>query len=423
MSVRHRDQTPASTNGDGPAPDGVRTYRGRRIEDIVPQIRAELGADAVILRQREGVTGGVGGFFAQRCVEVDARSGTPRIDIYDDVDEPADAGYGYQPPAAPSFAEQLLDAAITPPPVAAPATPLVARPPAPEPAKPAKPARPRWAARRAAPTAPARPAIEPPRTATPHRELDSAAAALVVSELVGRDLSEGWACQLIVSAAAHGSPFSSPDLRDCVRATLAASIPIAPALPASGAVVAIVGPGGAGKTRCAAALASAYSRASTLAVSVISLGGHDRGAGIAMLLGDDGVPVRAATTGDAVATEVAQARQEGLVVIDTAAVDPGGAEGLEALRRDLEALAPDAIFLAVPATVGGRAGTKLISTFESLGLAGIAVTHADETDDFGIVVELAGTSGLPLAYLHAGLDLHSALSVADAGVLARRLLP
>jgi hypothetical protein len=54
---------------------GVRTYRGRTFGEILPLIRSELGPDAVILREREGLVGGVGGFFAQRFIEVDARRG------------------------------------------------------------------------------------------------------------------------------------------------------------------------------------------------------------------------------------------------------------------------------------------------------------------------------------------------------------
>src|ERR1700761_7685646 len=67
---------------------GVRTYRGRTLEEILPQIRAELGAEAIILREREGLVGGVGGFFAQRFIEVDARRGEGQsIDVYDDEPE------------------------------------------------------------------------------------------------------------------------------------------------------------------------------------------------------------------------------------------------------------------------------------------------------------------------------------------------
>jgi flagellar biosynthesis protein FlhF len=65
-----------------PAEDGVKTFRGESLEELLPQIREELGADAVILRQRDGLKGGVGGFFQKRCVEVDARAGSKRVDTY-----------------------------------------------------------------------------------------------------------------------------------------------------------------------------------------------------------------------------------------------------------------------------------------------------------------------------------------------------
>jgi len=52
----------------------TKTYRGDSLEELLPQIRAELGEDAVVTRRREGVVGGFGGFFGKRCVEVEARA-------------------------------------------------------------------------------------------------------------------------------------------------------------------------------------------------------------------------------------------------------------------------------------------------------------------------------------------------------------
>jgi flagellar biosynthesis protein FlhF len=65
----------------------VKTFRGESLEELLPQIREELGPDAVILRQRDGLTGGMAGFFQKRCVEVDARAGTKRVDTYAGADE------------------------------------------------------------------------------------------------------------------------------------------------------------------------------------------------------------------------------------------------------------------------------------------------------------------------------------------------
>src|SRR3954452_15733620 len=72
---------PSTTNGS----DDVKTFRGRSLEEVLPQIRAELGADAIVVRRREGLGGGVGGFFQRSFVEVDARvGGNP---IHDDEKE------------------------------------------------------------------------------------------------------------------------------------------------------------------------------------------------------------------------------------------------------------------------------------------------------------------------------------------------
>src|SRR3954454_10330985 len=76
----------------------LKTFRGRSLEEVLPQIKADLGPDAEIVRQREGLTGGVGGFFQRACIEVDARPGdvngepavAPRFSAYDDeAAEPA----------------------------------------------------------------------------------------------------------------------------------------------------------------------------------------------------------------------------------------------------------------------------------------------------------------------------------------------
>src|SRR3954454_15513910 len=72
------------------------TYRGRSLEELVPRIRRELGDDAVIVSRRETSSGGVGGFFAKREIEVEVRPG-----------ESAPAG-GPALPAA--FAAQLAEA-------------------------------------------------------------------------------------------------------------------------------------------------------------------------------------------------------------------------------------------------------------------------------------------------------------------------
>ncbi|MBE2316910.1 hypothetical protein DVA67_013085 [Solirubrobacter sp. CPCC 204708] len=57
--------------------DDVKTFRGRSLEELLPQIRAELGPDAIVLRRREGRDKKAGGFFQRPFVEVDARAPLP----------------------------------------------------------------------------------------------------------------------------------------------------------------------------------------------------------------------------------------------------------------------------------------------------------------------------------------------------------
>ena len=55
----------------------LKTYVGRSLEELAPQIREELGPSAVILSQRQGLKGGVGGFFGTKSIEVLAADRVP----------------------------------------------------------------------------------------------------------------------------------------------------------------------------------------------------------------------------------------------------------------------------------------------------------------------------------------------------------
>src|SRR3954447_16421392 len=53
----------------------TKTFRGLSLAEVETKVRAELGDDAVIVRSREGLPGGVGGFFQRRVFEVEAVAG------------------------------------------------------------------------------------------------------------------------------------------------------------------------------------------------------------------------------------------------------------------------------------------------------------------------------------------------------------
>jgi len=146
-----------------------RTYRGRAIDELIPQIQRDLGAEAIIVRRREGLTGGFLGFFQRPFVEIEATAGTPRIDLYDE--EPG----GFEADPEPASVE---------PAAAAPAAPAAAAvppaPPAPAPSPAALQALEERLAQRAregaSPAPPQRPAAPPPLPFTPREQPQPAAA-------------------------------------------------------------------------------------------------------------------------------------------------------------------------------------------------------------------------------------------------------
>jgi flagellar biosynthesis protein FlhF len=135
-----------------PVEEGVKTFRGESLEELLPQIREELGPEAVILRQRDGLKGGVGGFFQKRCVEVDARAGAPRVDTYAGAAEDEDIRSALDADT-PDFAEEL-DAELETTEEERFARPAAAAPPAPDPVAVARAAQALAAAQPAAPAMP-----------------------------------------------------------------------------------------------------------------------------------------------------------------------------------------------------------------------------------------------------------------------------
>jgi flagellar biosynthesis protein FlhF len=78
-------QVPEEHMPTGESPSG-RIYRGRSVAELIPRIQADLGPEAIVLRRRSGLEGGIGGFFQRPFVEIEAREGAGRVDFYDGAD-------------------------------------------------------------------------------------------------------------------------------------------------------------------------------------------------------------------------------------------------------------------------------------------------------------------------------------------------
>jgi flagellar biosynthesis GTPase FlhF len=367
----------------------TKTFRGRTLEEVLPQIKADFGPDAEIVRQREGLTGGVGGFFQRACVEVEARPPGPepelpmrRFDAYDD--EPAmpepmpepmpDPMVEFEPDPLPEPDEATSEG------LEAPGIQEILR--------------------QAAPFANhLNQALEPaPAAKEPIEELlvDSGIAAQRAHEIVAETLS-------------HVLPFGSRrQLRKLVRQGLARRIPVAPTPPAGGRSLAFAGPAGSGKTLCTARLAIAYASGSDLPVVCVTLSPPDGGNELRALVEPHGIGVTVARSAAQARAHIAGALGDALVVVDT----PSAVSD-----EDLRTLALAELHLTLPSTYSAPAAAEFAAR---LPATHVALTHLDETTRIGGLVDFLIENGTPLSYVSRGDD---GLAPADSDDLAALVLP
>lgn len=391
-----------------------RTYRGSDLDELLPKIREELGADAMVVRQREGLQGGVGGFFQRRCVEVVARRATPRVNVYDDgpaamqVPEHEPAAELQPEPASPAireimrvaspFVEQLQAAQAEVALRAAPAPIAVEeRMVAPlefdlddapcvvdDDELPVEEESPRQHLE-LVPSAEIATTEPTPRTG---------AAAAHERALVAAGIAPELATEILAATISHAVPFApNRALKHLVRDALAARIPVVAAAGAGRRTIAFVGAGGAGKTLCATRLAAAYADGSDLEVRLVEL----------------------------VAGQVPEPAAAGhvLTVVDTPAVSPASGADARALARQLKRVGPCEVHVAVPATLSASAVRRLLDGLAAVKPAAIVLTHLDEVDHAGPVIDAAIARGLALSYCNDA----GAIAPADPIALAALVLP
>src|SRR3954452_5128314 len=362
----------------------TKTFRGSSLEEVLPKIKADLGPDAEIIRQREGLTGGVGGFFQRACVEVDARPpGEPAaplrlFDAYDDepaMPEPLPEPFAeFEPDPLPDPDESMAEG------LAAPGIQEIIQ--------------------QAAPFANhLSHALEP----------EPAAKEPIEALLVDAGIASDRAHEIVAETVSHLVPFASRrQLRKLVRQGIARRIPVAPTPAAGGRSLAFVGPAGSGKTLCTAGLAIAYATGSDLPVVCVSLSPADGASSLRALVEPHGVGVTVARTAAQARAHVAGALGDALVVVDTPSA---------IAEADLEALGLDELHLTLPSMYSGPAAAEFA---ERVPATHVALTHLDETTRGGGLVDFLIDAGRPLSYVSRG---DGGLAPADANDIAGLVLP
>jgi flagellar biosynthesis GTPase FlhF len=431
--------------------DQIKTYRGESIEELLPQIRADLGPEAVIVRRREGLVGGIAGFFQKRCIEIDARPGGARIDVYDGGERPETPELNTSPgydglgsevdagalPSAGEPSETIIERpvlnethpvrndAATREGLSTPAMQRLVGEAKPfadllgeVAGAPASPAAQAYAAAEAAAEPGAQAELltepEPEVECTPEPRRVSALREGMVAAGLGTDL----AADVVDAVVANVAPFATPSrLRTLVRNELALRLPVAPAPGPGRRRLAVVGPAGTGKTGAVARVAAAHAAAGQ-DVACLTLEPADGGASLRAMLEGSGVKVEAIAYDELAVALLGESAQ--LVLIDTPAAAPSTGVTVESLGATLRAAGLDEIHLAVRAGTASPAAVEMYDNLKGLDPNRILVSAAADTSYIGAALDVAIRTSLPIHYVaETVIDL----APADPRELSSRVVP
>jgi flagellar biosynthesis GTPase FlhF len=397
----------------------TRTYQGASLEELLPRIREELGAGAVITRRREGVTGGFAGFFGKRCIEVEAQAGAPVqavparsvFDAYDTVREPEldmdsdlDVGVDADGPVMRSFIEQaspfadVLDDAL----IERDETPAIP------------------SAFEGIDLVSASGAVEVAARQIATGDWEQVSAGLVDAGMPA-DVVEAIVSDAIRLLAPFVPDASEADL---VRQMLARTVRVEHGWRSKSRTIAIVGPAGAGKTLTIAKLAHAFAERSPFTVRLVSL---EPGEGAerldAMTEGLD-VDRRTADTPEAAKSAVRAPGTDGVVLIDTPPVSAGDGESIAMLGKLLAGARPDETHLIAPAGYDARSLLHLNAAIDPVFPANrILISRIDEAPTAAVPVGISLGLKRPVSYIADGRRPTDGLRPADPTELAALVMP
>jgi flagellar biosynthesis GTPase FlhF len=415
---------------------GVKTYRGASLEEVLPKIKAELGPDAIVLCEREGVVGGIGGFFARRCVEVEAAPGAV-------LAEPVAIPAGIVPvvPArvatgayvgswldlAPTDSEAETEESVSeePPPeellrelsfadLLAEADAFDVEPEA------------------DVELAPVAVAPEPRPAPVDFREDFFAEPAFdeslddeadVRTALRHQGFPETDSNELVRDALLHARPFHPlASLRAVVRAALVDKLQTRLGWTERRRVIVLAGTEGADTAKAAAALCAAYARAG-LAVAALGLDGVRSAVALATETEDATVAVGIAVDGEDVRRALPRLGRPDLLVAIAPTLVPGDDARRARMAELLAELPAHDLHLVLPSGATAADAAAAHAALAGAGrVTGLLPVALDEAVTIGGVVSLALREQLELRWTASG-SANVSLATAAAAELAAKALP
>jgi flagellar biosynthesis protein FlhF len=187
-------------------------------------------------------------------------------------------------------------------------------------------------------------------------------------------------------------------------------------------VVALVGPAGVGKTTAAARIGAHFSELGSRVVLVAAdtdrVGGLEQIRAYAAILN---IPVEVVYTPEELGDLIRERKDVDLMLIDTAGAGPLDTDVHARLGELMKEAAPNEIHLTLGASTGVAQMRDVAKTFGSLGVNRLLLTKLDETARLGAACSLAVESKLPLSYMTNGRAVPGDLQPGDPRLLVQNL--
>jgi flagellar biosynthesis protein FlhF len=246
------------------------------------------------------------------------------------------------------------------------------------------------------------------------------------ADLLDADLSEDLARELVerIRSEAPGAEWADPVLAKAriarmIEAEIHIAGPIA-VTPGRRRLVALVGPTGVGKTTTIAKLAANYRLHQGKRVGLVTMDTY-RIAAVEQLRTYANiieVPIRPVLSTGELEAVLKTMLDRDVVLMDTAGRSQNNRLRLSQLRSFVAAAQPDEVHLVVSATTNRLGTLQVLERFLPLGANRLIVTKLDEAAAFGVFLNAALATGLPLSYVTTGQDVPEDILPADADALA-----
>jgi len=189
---------------------------------------------------------------------------------------------------------------------------------------------------------------------------------------------------------------------------------------ATRSVIAFVGPTGVGKTTTIAKLAADLKINGRKQVALVTIDTYRIAAVDQLKTYADiiEVPLQAVLSPGELRQELARLESADVVLVDTTGRSPSDAARLKQLKAFLDAARADEVHLVVSASSGRAAARKIVEQFTPVGVNRVSITKLDEAASFGVVLNVAAATGLPLSYTTFGQEVPDDICSARADQLA-----